>query len=167
MLLIVIANQSTTASFQLSLHIPDCIYCAQKDGPRPASGCGKSRLRKCIRYRLQKLKEILLPCSSHSMIAARWRNFRCISSSIQYIPWRGCRWQGTTATTSPAISPALLERARALTAEHVQLSKSLNDEYDSQLAKKIGSLSAVATAFNAWESTKNVGLKSIRTVNGD
>ena len=66
------------------------------------------------------------------------------------------RYQSATTAASPTISPALLGRARALAAEHAQLSKKLNSEYDTQLAKKLGALSAVAEALNGWEAANNV-----------
>lgn len=49
----------------------------------------------------------------------------------------------------------MLGRAQALAAEYAKLSKQLNSEYDTRIAKKAGSLSAVATALNGWESASN------------
>lgn len=64
------------------------------------------------------------------------------------------------------ISPALLGRAQALAAEHAELSRQLNGEYDTRIAKKAGSLSAVATALNGWESASNVRPQPAKQMNG-
>lgn len=69
---------------------------------------------------------------------------------------RVSRWQSTLTTSSPSISPTLLGRARALAAEHAELSRRLNSGYDTKLAKKAGTLSAVTEALNGWESANNV-----------
>ena len=68
------------------------------------------------------------------------------------------RRQSTLTTSSTSISPILLGRARALAAEHAELSRRLNSGYDTKLAKKAGTLSAVAEALNGWESANNVRL---------
>lgn len=93
-----------------------------------------------------------------SMLAARWISRRCCyRTSWQYeLPIRRC--QSGKASSAPSISPALLNRARALAAEHAQLTRDLNTEYDSQIAKKAGSLSAVTTALSGWEKANNVCL---------
>lgn len=69
---------------------------------------------------------------------------------------RVLRYQSTVPSSASTISPALLGRAQALTAEHAELSKQLNSEYDTRIAKKAGSLSAVAMALKGWESASNV-----------
>ncbi|MCJ1273880.1 hypothetical protein MMC21_001673 [Puttea exsequens] len=66
---------------------------------------------------------------------------------------RQCRLQScVTSTQAPTISPAVLARARALTAEHLQLSQRLLKEYDAQVAKRAGSLASVASALDGWET---------------
>jgi len=66
------------------------------------------------------------------------------------------RYQSTSNRPNAAISSILLGRARTLAAEHAQLSQRLNDQYDSQIAKKAGALSAVADAVKQWEAVSNV-----------
>lgn len=90
------------------------------------------------------------------MFIRRWGGSRrCLYASRRKFvqTWR---YQSTTTAATPTISPALLARARALAVEHAQLSKKLNSEYDAQLAKKAGALSAVAEALNGWEAANNV-----------
>ena len=62
------------------------------------------------------------------------------------------RWQSTALPAASQISPALLSRARALSAEHAQLSQQLESQYDSHAAKKAGSLATVAAALSNWEA---------------
>lgn len=91
------------------------------------------------------------------MLKTRWSPLIYCNSALGYSARRTSRCHSSTAAASvPTISPALLGRARALAAEHGQLSKQLNSEYDVQIAKKAGSLSAVAEALNGWESANNV-----------
>ncbi|KAK3173275.1 hypothetical protein OEA41_006604 [Lepraria neglecta] len=89
------------------------------------------------------------------MFITRWGGSRrCIYASRRKAV-QAWRYQSTTTAATPTISPALLGRARALAAEHAQLSKKLNCEYDKQLAKQAGALSAVAEALNGWEAANN------------
>ncbi|EXJ94774.1 peptide chain release factor 1 [Capronia coronata CBS 617.96] len=53
------------------------------------------------------------------------------------------------------ISPVLLQRARAVAAEHKQLAAANATEYDVSIAKKIGELSPVAQALKEWEDAQN------------
>lgn len=55
-----------------------------------------------------------------------------------------------------SLSPALLERARSIFAEHSQLSKDLANEYDITVARKLGELSSTAKALEHWESAQKV-----------
>lgn len=54
------------------------------------------------------------------------------------------------------LSPALLERARSISAEHAQLLKDLANEYDNTVARKLGQLSSTAKALEQWERAHNV-----------
>lgn len=54
------------------------------------------------------------------------------------------------------LSPALLERARSISAEYAQLSKDLATEYDSTVAQKLRGLSSTAKALEYWENARNV-----------
>lgn len=84
----------------------------------------------------------------------RWASLQPFATTSRYLLWRGLRHQSTVPPST--VSPALLERAQALAAEHTELSKQLDSEYDPKIARKAGSLVAVATALNGWESASNV-----------
>lgn len=103
-------------------------------------------------------KPILLnPAQSRSMLTTqRWATIQRFAAAYRYKSWRVNRYQSTASPSASTISPALLARAQALAAEHAELSKQLNSEYDARIAKKAGSLSAVASALNGWESASNV-----------
>jgi peptide chain release factor 1 len=55
------------------------------------------------------------------------------------------------------LSPILLERARAIAAEHQQLSDANAETYDVATAKKIGELGPVVSALKDWEDAQSVG----------
>ncbi|GJC98821.1 RF-1 domain-containing protein [Colletotrichum higginsianum IMI 349063] len=57
---------------------------------------------------------------------------------------------------------ALLQRARALTTEHDALARSLESDFDSKTARRMGELSSVATALREWERATS----SIAELNG-
>ncbi|KAL8833318.1 MAG: hypothetical protein Q9170_004343 [Blastenia crenularia] len=63
---------------------------------------------------------------------------------------------GTTEILEHSISPALLRRARSIAAEHEKLTRSVQNEYNSQTAKKIGELSQVTEALEDWETANKV-----------
>ena len=88
------------------------------------------------------------------------RTWACLQrfTIFNRIQWTSLRCQSTVPSRAPTISPTLLSRAQALAAEHAELSKQLNSEYDSQIAKKAGSLAAVATALKNWDSANKVCL---------
>ena len=92
----------------------------------------------------------------------RWASLRLLPITNRYQAWSGRRPQSTVSSPASAMSPALLGRAQALAAEYGELSKQLQSEYDMRIAKKAGSLSAVATALNNWESASNVCLQPPR-----
>lgn len=92
------------------------------------------------------------------MVALKWTNVSRSRRPLYKALRTVYRYQSTSVTPSANISPALLERARALAAEHAQLAKQLNSEYDSQVARKAGSLSTVARTLNGWESANSVCL---------
>jgi len=50
-----------------------------------------------------------------------------------------------------------LDRARAIAAEHRQLSAANAQSYDVAVAKKIGELSPISNAIKEWEDAQNVG----------
>ena len=80
--------------------------------------------------------------------------------------WQTVRHQSVNAPLSPSISPALLSRARVLATEHTQLSKILEQEYDTQSAKRAGSLASVASALGDWEAANNT-LPELLQIIGD
>ena len=85
----------------------------------------------------------------------------CVRSAIRVESHQAARiWRRQSTSTTPglSISPTLLGRARALAAEHAELSRRLNSGYDTKLAKKAGALSAVVEALKGWESANNVRL---------
>ncbi len=96
------------------------------------------------------------------MFALRCTALRHQSSFHRTLTWWRCHYQSTSTAPTPNISPTLLGRARALAAEHAQLAKRLDAEYDTQLARKAGTLSAIAKALNGWESANNVRLDSAK-----
>jgi peptide chain release factor 1 len=59
-------------------------------------------------------------------------------------------------STSTKLSTAFLGRARAIAAEHAQLSRQLAENYDVKTAKKIGELGATTTALSEWEKANTV-----------
>lgn len=60
------------------------------------------------------------------------------------------------AYTAKTISPALLARARSISAEHDRLSQQISTSYDVKIARKAGELSATVKALNEWESEQKV-----------
>lgn len=58
--------------------------------------------------------------------------------------------------TAKTISPALLARARSISAEHDRLSQQISTSYDVKIARKAGQLSATVKALNEWESEQKV-----------
>ncbi|KAL8782589.1 MAG: hypothetical protein Q9213_005267 [Squamulea squamosa] len=60
-------------------------------------------------------------------------------------------------------SSPLLKRAQALAAEHQKLSRQIQEEYDGNIARKIGDLAPVATAWKAWESA-NKSVKELQEI---
>ncbi|KAI7764985.1 hypothetical protein ACKAV7_012851 [Fusarium commune] len=61
---------------------------------------------------------------------------------------------GTRIDASPLLAPALLQRAQSLTTEHDDLQKTLNNSFDSTIAKRVGELSRVAEALKAWQTSQ-------------
>ncbi|KAF2767395.1 release factor [Teratosphaeria nubilosa] len=82
-----------------------------------------------------------------------WLCSRCLRHLSRSSPqWRrlGARWQ-STVPSNDRISPALLSRARAIAAEHSNLSKKLVDDYDAAAAKRLGELSRTASAIKEYD----------------
>ena len=92
------------------------------------------------------------------MILRQWLKLRSFSKVLQHCASPACRYQSTAISPNPTIPPALLQKARTVAAEHAHLSKRLDDQYDTQSARKAGTLANVATALLRWESTNDVRL---------
>ncbi|KAL9114171.1 MAG: hypothetical protein Q9227_001943 [Pyrenula ochraceoflavens] len=72
------------------------------------------------------------------------------------------RSQSTSLSTAePKFSPVLLQRARAIAAEHAKLSDQNAKSYDTKAAKRIGELTAVTNALKDWDGANS----SIRELN--
>ena len=101
------------------------------------------------------------PCMRHSMTFGIRPISKCIHRSSLHHVWQYYRSQSTAIASNTTISPALLDRARGLAVEHHELTKRLNNEYDTYLAKKAGSLSAVTSALRDWEIANNVRCQTL------
>ncbi|ROT37482.1 RF-1 domain-containing protein [Sodiomyces alkalinus F11] len=64
--------------------------------------------------------------------------------------------------STQGLPDALLKRARNLSSEHEKLSASLNENFDTKTARRVGELSSVATALREWEAA----LSSIEELQG-
>lgn len=62
----------------------------------------------------------------------------------------------TAKPPEASISPALLTRARSVSAEHAKLSAQNAENYDVQVAKKIGELGSITTALKNWQDAQHV-----------
>lgn len=90
--------------------------------------------------------------------AAGWVCRRCLlRSSFPVRPSVFVRRQATNASPD-SISPAVLKRARAVAAEHAQLSQKLVDSFDTRTAKKVGETASIASALREWEKANEVCL---------
>lgn len=89
--------------------------------------------------------------------AAGWICRRCLLRSS--FPARSAafvRRQTTNASPDSVISPTVLKRARAVAAEHAQLSQKLVDSFDTRTAKKVGETAPIAAALKEWEKANEV-----------
>ena len=66
------------------------------------------------------------------------------------------RWQSSGSSVNAPVPQALLGRARSLAAEHAQLSSQLDNQYETEVAKKVGSLSEIAEYWKSLEKAYNV-----------
>ncbi|KAL2146506.1 hypothetical protein VTI28DRAFT_3687 [Corynascus sepedonium] len=87
------------------------------------------------------------------MLAAPWVCRSCVRSLRRAGFFQLIR-QASTDTPTTKLPPALLERARKLTAEHDQLSAVLERDYDAKKAKRAGEISRVAEALKQFEKAK-------------
>ncbi|CAK7272611.1 Peptide chain release factor 1, mitochondrial [Sporothrix epigloea] len=61
---------------------------------------------------------------------------------------------GDSIGTAGSVPPALLERARRITAEHSQLKCALENTFDSKTAKRIGETQGVAQTLTEWDEAQ-------------
>lgn len=90
------------------------------------------------------------------MNAAGWICRRCLLRTS--FPARAATFvrRQTTHATPDTISPAVLSRARAIAAEHAQLSQKLADGFDTRTAKKLGETASITAALQTWEKANEV-----------
>ncbi|GAB1314988.1 Peptide chain release factor 1, mitochondrial [Madurella fahalii] len=86
------------------------------------------------------------------MFAAPWVCRSCVQSLRRAGVAQFIRRVSTAAPIE--LPPALLERARRLTAEHEQLSAVLEKSYDAKTAKRAGETSRVAAALKRFEKAR-------------
>ena len=55
-----------------------------------------------------------------------------------------------------SISPVLLNRARSIAAEHARLSAQIAENYDVDVARRVGELGVVTSALKEWEDARQV-----------
>ncbi|KAI0134047.1 hypothetical protein BJ170DRAFT_608359 [Xylariales sp. AK1849] len=87
------------------------------------------------------------------MLTSQWVCRRCARALAQPFKRQFLRQASTDAQTS--LPPALLQRARGISAEHAQLESTLSNSFDPKLAKRLGEVSRVATALKEWEAAQS------------
>ncbi|KAI1814012.1 release factor [Poronia punctata] len=89
------------------------------------------------------------------MIPAQWVCRRCIAALAR--PRSSKRLFIRLASTDAAggLPPVLLERARKMAAEHDQLTRTLETDFDAKIAKRAGELSRVSAALREWETAQS------------
>ncbi|KAF2456897.1 hypothetical protein BDY21DRAFT_287343 [Lineolata rhizophorae] len=84
------------------------------------------------------------------MFGAPWVCRRCLFCATGLMRRRNLRFQ-STAASDEIVSPALLGRARSVSAEHSRLTQELAESFNTKTARRIGEISSVANAFADWE----------------
>lgn len=95
--------------------------------------------------------------------AAGWICRRCLLRSSFAIRASAFVRRQTTNASPDSVSPAVLKRARAIAAEHAQLSQKLVDSFDTRTAKKVGETTPIVTALKEWEKANEVCLNGRRS----
>lgn len=98
--------------------------------------------------------------------AAGWICRRCLLRSSFPISTSAFVRRQTTNASADSVSPAVLKRARAIAAEHAQLSQKLVDSFDTRTAKKVGETTSIVTALKEWEKA-NESLTELRSLLND
>ncbi|KAF4306261.1 putative peptide chain release factor 1 protein [Botryosphaeria dothidea] len=98
--------------------------------------------------------------------AAGWICRRCLLRSSFPIRTSAFVRRQTTNASPDSVSPAVLKRARAIAAEHAQLSQKLVDSFDTRTAKKVGETTPIVTALKEWERA-NESLTELRSLLND
>ena len=100
--------------------------------------------------------------TSQGMLSrSHWLCSRCLGHPLRTVarPLRQglVRLQSTATTSSDGIlSPVLLRRAKSIAEEHARLSAENAENYDLNVAKKIGEMGPVAAALKEWDEAHNV-----------
>ncbi|KAF2436659.1 release factor [Tothia fuscella] len=101
------------------------------------------------------------------MFKSPWVCSRCLIRTCRSGSRRTTRFHSSqSSTSSKAIYPALLTRARKIAAEYKTVSEQLLDDYDVNSAKKTGELAPVANALKRWEDA-NESRRELRALLDD
>ncbi|KAI9658184.1 MAG: hypothetical protein M1831_004031 [Alyxoria varia] len=84
----------------------------------------------------------------------RWSSLRSASTATSAVAPKSNDDVPSHATTNP-ITTGLLARARATIDEHTQLSRKLSNDFDPALAKRLGELSHIASAYHEYTNASN------------
>ncbi|KAL1641924.1 Peptide chain release factor 1, mitochondrial [Diplodia intermedia] len=98
--------------------------------------------------------------------AAGWICRRCLLRSSFPASATALVRRQTTSASPNSISSAVLKRARAVAAEHAQLSEKLVDSFDTRTAKKAGEAAPIVAALQEWEKA-NESLTELRSLVND
>ncbi|RHZ53075.1 putative mitochondrial translation release factor (RF-1) [Aspergillus thermomutatus] len=85
------------------------------------------------------------------MLSFSWICSRCLARSARATLSHKAISQPRNLNTSAHLSPALLNRARSLAAEHTRLSTHFTDSFDAKIAKRVGELASIAKALREWD----------------
>ncbi|CAK7228452.1 Peptide chain release factor 1, mitochondrial [Sporothrix bragantina] len=90
------------------------------------------------------------------MFAAPWVCRSCARAVLTHraVSQFGQFKRFASTTTAGSVPPALLERARRIAAEHSQLKRALETDFDTKTAKRVGETSGVAQALAEWEEAQ-------------
>ncbi|KAI2467436.1 release factor [Annulohypoxylon bovei var. microspora] len=87
------------------------------------------------------------------MLTSQWVCRRCMEALAQPRNRQFFRLASTDAKTT--LPPFLLQRARNLATEHDKLASTLETDFDSKTAKRVGELSRVAEALKNWDISQS------------
>lgn len=99
----------------------------------------------------------------HEMSTTLWVCRTCLSRTARptaRFSKRSVRFQ-STKSTSEAISPALIARARNIALEHQKLTETLANGFDTKAAKKAGEYSGIVNALKDWDKANEVRTRPV------